>query len=319
MKIFKSKNFQHFLIGLCMALLPALGFVFFKIQSTSNELVIAGDKQLASYKLADELRQSSDDLTRLVRTFVATLGSDKSYEKQYNAVLAIRNGKLARPENYERVYWDFVAGGNLKPRPDTSEKISLKELMKKEGFTDDEFKKLSEAEGRSNTLVGLEVKAFEIIKSLNENPYINKDDTLKKALELVNGKEYHTQKAMIMQPLDEFFVLVEERTKLDVKSLKSKLDSLENLFIVLLVATIFAIGLLYYVNANVLKAVLGGKASELEGTIKELSNGNLAVQINAEKQSALGLLNVVASNLKTLISEIKQLSSENSSTAYELS
>lgn len=319
MKIFKSKNFQHFLIALCMVLLPTLGFVFFKIQSTSNELVIAGDKQLASYKLADELRQSSDDLTRLVRTFVATLGDDKSYEEQYNAVLAIRNGELPRPESYERVYWDFVAGGNLKPRPDTKDKISLKELMKKEGFTSDEFKKLSEAEGRSNTLVGLEVKAFEMIKSLKNNPYINKDETLRTALELVNGKEYHTQKAMIMQPLDEFFVLVEERTKQDVKSLKSKLDSLENLFITLLVTTIFTIGLLYYVNANVLKAVLGGKASELEGTIKELSDGNLSVQINAEKQSALGLLGVVATNLKTLIGEIKQLSSENQSTAYELS
>ncbi|QKF63015.1 MCP-domain signal transduction protein [Campylobacter mucosalis] len=318
MGIFHSKKFQNFLVVLCMCLMPTLGFVFFKIQTISNELVSAGQRQLNSYKLADELRQSSDDLTRLVRTFVAT--SDSSYETQYNTVLDIRNGKVVRPVNYERVYWDFVAGGNTKPRPDTDTKISLKELMRNEGFTDEEFKKLSEADSRSNTLVGLEVKAFDIIKNLKDKPSYEKDQILKTALNLVNGKEYHTQKAQIMEPLDEFFVLVENRTKEQVNSLKNKLDNFQNLFIVLLVSTILVIALLYYVNIKVLDNTLGAKAFKLENVIKELSNGNLTVDTSTtNKSSAMGLLSVVARNLQVLIKEIKELSSENSSTAYELS
>ena len=47
-----------------------------------------------SYLLANELRQSSDDLTRLVRTYAET--GDPRYERQYWAVLAIRNGQLPR-------------------------------------------------------------------------------------------------------------------------------------------------------------------------------------------------------------------------------
>eukprot|EP01034_Spumella_vulgaris_P035896 gene35896-44261_t len=56
-----------------------------------------------SYMLADELRQSSDDLTRLARTYVVT--GDARYEQQYNDILDIRNGKKPRPEHYERIYW----------------------------------------------------------------------------------------------------------------------------------------------------------------------------------------------------------------------
>ena len=49
-----------------------------------------------SYLTADELRQSSDDLTRLGRTYVIT--NDERYEKMYMDILAIRNGDKARPE-----------------------------------------------------------------------------------------------------------------------------------------------------------------------------------------------------------------------------
>lgn len=51
----------------------------------------ANESRYASFLLATELRQSSDDLTRLARTYVVT--GDPSYEQQYEAILDIRNGK----------------------------------------------------------------------------------------------------------------------------------------------------------------------------------------------------------------------------------
>src|SRR6476469_4089856 len=69
-----------------------------------------------SYLLADELRQSSDDLTRLARTYVVT--GDAAYEQQYNDILDIRNGKKPRPQEYYSIYWDFVAADGKKPRAD---------------------------------------------------------------------------------------------------------------------------------------------------------------------------------------------------------
>ena len=69
-----------------------------------------------------------------------------------------------------------------------------------------------------------------------------------------------------------------------------------------------------------IQGILGGKPAQIENVISEISNGNLAVNITTDSpKSAMGLLQAVAQNLRNLIREAKQLSSENSSTAYELS
>src|ERR1700739_4737546 len=106
----------------------------------------ASSARFQSYLLADELRQSSDDLTRLARTYVVT--ADPKFEQQYLDILDIRNGKKPRPQHYERIYWDFVAAGEPKPSPD-GETIALSELMKRAGFTDAAFAKLHEAQANS--------------------------------------------------------------------------------------------------------------------------------------------------------------------------
>ncbi len=86
----------------------------------------------ASYQTADELRQSSDDLTRLGRTYVVT--GEEKYEKMYMDILAIRNGEKPRPINYHTIYWDLVLEYGQKPKPD-GQAISLNQRMQDLGFT----------------------------------------------------------------------------------------------------------------------------------------------------------------------------------------
>ncbi|WP_314300844.1 hypothetical protein [Campylobacter showae] len=281
-KLFRSKKFQMFLVVLCIVLMPALGIIFVNIQNISSQLEDASARQLNSYKLADELRQSSDDLTKLVRSYVATAGNNPGFEEQYNAILDIRNGKSPRPEEYNRIYWDFVAGGIKKPRPDSNLRIALKDLMKQEGFTEAEFKKIEETEARSNVLVNLELKAFEMIKNLNKAEPEKRDEILKTALDLVNGKDYHDQKAYIMKPLDEFFVLVSDRTHNEVKNLHESLILQQNIFKILLGITIFCSIILSIVNSKVIQGILGAKPAQIENVISEISNGNLAVDIKTD-------------------------------------
>ncbi|WP_170020121.1 methyl-accepting chemotaxis protein [Campylobacter sp. RM16190] len=290
MSLFQSKGFQRLLMILSIASILVLGYIFLQMRSVSEDLVGAAQKQLTSYKLADELRQSSDDLTSLVRTFVATNGNP-IYEKQYNQVLDIRNGKI--------------------PRPDTKEQISLKDLMQKEGFTQDEFKKLESAEGKSTDLAKLEIKAIDIIKK-----YGSKDE----AMELVFGKTYNDYKAEISKPIDEFFALVEQRTTQSFEFFKDNLTNLQIIFLTLLIVTIILVALLAYVSEKVPEGLLGAKASKIEEVVKEVSKGNLAVAIKTDNpNSAIGLLKTAVDNLKALISEVKHLSAENSSVSYELS
>ena len=83
------------LIAIMLAL--AAGAIAFMIYSTlaldrtKTAVRDAWAERYASYLLADELRQSSDDLTRLARTYVVT--GDPAYETQYMDILAIRNGQ----------------------------------------------------------------------------------------------------------------------------------------------------------------------------------------------------------------------------------
>lgn len=99
---------------------------FWFYTTSQSDVTQAHDTQYISYLLADELRQSSDDLTRLARTYVIT--ADAKYERQYFDILDIRNGKKPRPAEYHRIYWDFIAADLPKPRPDTTT-ISLEELI----------------------------------------------------------------------------------------------------------------------------------------------------------------------------------------------
>ena len=157
----------------------------------------------SSYLLADQLRQSSDDLTRLVRTYVVT--RDPRFKEQYFAVLDIRNGKAGQPQSSERIFWDFVAAGDAEPRP-RGAPVSLKTQMQAAGFTDAEFALLDEAAGRSDGLVKLETEAMALVEKLDAT-----DLDVKTASEMLNSTEYHRFKADIMKPIDAFYVALGDR------------------------------------------------------------------------------------------------------------
>ena len=81
--------------------------------------------------LADELLQSSDDLTRMVRSYVIT--GNPIYKQHFQNILYIRDGKMSRPVNYHDIYWDLVLADG--PHPDNGQKIALLDLMRQAGFT----------------------------------------------------------------------------------------------------------------------------------------------------------------------------------------
>jgi methyl-accepting chemotaxis protein len=131
------------------------------LKQSADALSQAELQRYNSYLLADGLRQSSDDLTRLARTYVIT--GDAKYEKQYWDVLDIRNGKKARPQDYQRIYWDFMAVDGIAPRPSEGS-ISLQDLMKQASFSNEEFAKLKEAQANSDDLVKSETIAMNAVK-----------------------------------------------------------------------------------------------------------------------------------------------------------
>ena len=100
----------------CLALLViATGYVLMRQNAATKRLNKAIDLHDKSYRLADQLRQSSDDLTRMVRTYAVT--GDGRFEEYFYTILKIRDGKAPRPEHYNRIYWDFKVAGEEMPGP----------------------------------------------------------------------------------------------------------------------------------------------------------------------------------------------------------
>ena len=76
------------------------------IQTYINTFSITPGRYSAQ-QLADSLRQTSDDLTRMVRLYAMT--GDPVYRDYFDEILAIRNGDAPRPVNYFNIpYWDVV-------------------------------------------------------------------------------------------------------------------------------------------------------------------------------------------------------------------
>ncbi len=217
--------------GIRIILGVILGFIAVSLYLTrvilKNDALIAEaeNQRYESYKLADELRQSSDDITRMARTYAVT--GDQRFKNYFKEIISIRDGKLPRPKDYGDIYWDYVAATSQKPRADDPP-VSLLELMRKASFTEAEFTLLKRAKAESDALIALEDRAMAVLEGRPPNKTL--------AEQLLHGQEYHSAKARIMAPIESFFEQVDRRTSDKVNQLVSQGRQLHKILIFLLAA-----------------------------------------------------------------------------------
>ncbi|MBA2660579.1 MAG: response regulator [Nitrosospira sp.] len=211
MTIWKLSHIFYLVTAILIALLTLfVGLRFFE----QKKLDHFWEVRYASFLAADKLRQSSDDLTRMARTYVDT--GDPKFKRFFWEILAIRKGEMEEPLHYERSYWDLVIGDpDLQPRLG-GKQASLRAQMERLGFTEEEFSKLKEAENNSNELLQSEQMAFNAMKGLFQGPtgqidVIGAPDP-ELARRLLNDKNYHAAKASIMLAVNDFYELFDTRT-----------------------------------------------------------------------------------------------------------
>lgn len=232
--------------GALVSLLAVFAVLLFLGQ---RELEHRQQVRYGSYLLADELRQSSDDLTRLVRTYVIT--GDPRFERMYWETLAIRNGEAPRPEHYGRIYWDLVIGEPGFQTEQRGAAISLHLQMKRLGFTATELAKLREAESQSNELVQSERVAFNAMKGVFQDSTgqfnLKGAPDSELARRILHDEKYHQAKAAIMKPLNEFYGLLDARTGNAVAAAKDRAARYIAAVLVLLGVVLGWLGLSYLI------------------------------------------------------------------------
>ena len=242
-----------------------------------------------SFLLADELRQSGDDLTRMVRAYVAS--GDPVYARYFQDILDIRDGKKPRPENYWRPYWELMVGG-IAPRQDSAQAIPLLELMRDAGFTEEEFRKLAEAKANSDVLTVTEFEAMKLVRSTGPEAEANRA----RALRMLFDHKYHQAKLSVMKPIDGFLELVDQRSLAAVQTAYTHATALRWVLVAIGLGLMF---MLWRTN-TALRDTLGGSLDEVHTQIGRIGSGDFSSAIKLKgglENSVLGRLSATQAEL----------------------
>ncbi len=290
-----------------LALVVGIAGIAVRMNQTQMDTEEAEKRRFTSYLLAEEMRQSSDDLTRFARTYVST--GDSRYMDFFERVLAIRNGEAPRPPGYDSVFWHTFVGkegsvGDL----DQGEAMSLRDRMLAAGFTTGEFAKLAESQSKSDSLVRLEDVAMNALVGRFDDGTgsfaIRGEPDPERAVDLLHGEEYHVAKSQIMTPLGEFLALIDRRTEAELDALNQRERELEGLNLILsgllLISTVASLGLIVQ---RVLRPIEG-----LVGTARKVSAGDLdarAPEVSGAELTALtDTFNRMVGSLENQINEV---------------
>lgn len=271
---------------------------FFIYAWSERQIGLANDLRHQSYLLANELRQSSDDLTFMASTYVVT--GNPVYKKYYRDILDIRDGRQARPENYQNMYWDMVLANGQPPRTADEPAIPLLELMRQAGLTRQESGKLEQAKANSDRLTATEFAAMRMI----ETPAVT-EASRAQARMMLHDEKYHQAKADIIKPIKEFNELMEKRTFVAIHDAERMALMLRVIFMG------FGLSLMLMLmrTNNVLRTLMGGSVDEVYGYIVRIGKGDFSSEPAVDEgrqNSVLGWLAKAQANLKKIDHELNQ-------------
>ena len=276
----------------------------FKEQSIKNK-----SYYVRSQNLANELRQSSDDLTRMARTYVVT--GDAIFEQFYYEIFAIRNGEAPRPIKYTPTYWYTSLTPDRTSSINLGKPVPLQTLMHEMGFLEKEFLLLHKSQNRSDKLARLEIKAFAAMKGLYDDGSGNftikgrPDRAL--AIDILFSSQYNEEKIMIMKPIQKFLEAVEARMISELNTLQAKQEEyLWYVIILMIISTIMAIIIAVYVRNKIVLPIFS-----LDHDAHTIAGGNYQVRckINAENEigSLSQSLNEMADHIELDIKKLEKL------------
>jgi signal transduction histidine kinase len=220
-----------------LGLLVAALFVVASLQvNASATQARAENARTNSFLIADSMRQSSNDLTNMVRLYVGT--GRPEYRRYYQQILAIRAGTAPRPRNYDSSFWDRVLAdgeGFIRYGPPDS----LTAQLRAAHFAPDEFRALQASLNASNGLARLEVsvmtQAARLARRGGPSRYPIEAGPLYRRLV---DHSYLAEKGVIMAAIQRFIGLVDARTTHAVHAAQGRARNLGRIEIGILVALV---------------------------------------------------------------------------------
>ncbi|MEK6708123.1 MAG: PAS domain S-box protein, partial [Pseudomonadota bacterium] len=308
MRISRFINFGLIAIALLLGMLMALAS---QVLGTLDHITESERTRHRSLLLANELLQSSEDLTRMARTYVTT--GKPIYERHFFEILDIRNGKQSRPLDYSTTHW-HLAGVNMASASALGDAIPLQELMRREGFSKGELDLLRQSQLNSDALVNLEKQAFAAMKGLYDDGYGNftvlRAPDRDFAISLLFSERYKAEKASIMAPLKQFVQELDNRTQTTLADLQSRLQ--QQILLILAVLCIALLGVAaatLYMRRSILRPL-----DALSRQTSSIAQGSYTVRCDIHTHNELAKLgadfNIMAEAIECDISAREQVNEQ---------
>ncbi|MBC3930822.1 sensor domain-containing phosphodiesterase [Undibacterium curvum] len=279
---------RSFWLTLVSFALFALAFVFYF--QAEKQIDRINENRFLSHDLSEELLQTSDDLTRMVRSYVVT--GDLTYKNYYFYILDVREGKRPRPATGRHSFWDLTPGESAHQHTVASSGIPLMQLMQKAGLSEQEFKQLELAKTNSDILTKIEREAMYLVE--NPGPYV--DRSRDRAIRMLHDEAYRAAKFSIMRPIEEAHDLMEHRLQQALVDAEKYSDQLRLLFVLIGFVTV---GLLWHAYRS-LSRVLGANVSAVHSSLVSLSKGEFeqpATEASYHRDSVMGWIQVTQNKL----------------------
>lgn len=232
-----KKYFSIISFSILIILLSIIAISSFKLNKKAEELSELENTQYKLFTLGNELKESSELLTKYCRAFVIT--GDSAWENNYWKLVKIRNGEINR---------------------NNGRKIGLIDSISKHKITNEELDKLKLAEINSNKLISTEKKAFNTLKGIkidSASGNISKiiPDT-SFAIKLLFDTNYFAAKSSIMLPIEEFSKMLNNRilNEINIKK-KENLNLLYTIIINLLMIILLSIYIIFTLQKQNIKQV----------------------------------------------------------------
>ncbi len=196
----------------------------------------------AFYRLSQELKQSSDHLSKFARAYAVT--GNEYWKRLFDHVLDVREGRVETPQHSDYEYWDLISTQSHFDR-EVSESISLLDKIRESGISSTEYLDLKNALMLSNELVKLERAAFEAIKRDKPRHLGSDKNALKTemtlAQSLLYGEEYFSEKSKIMKAIGSAHQSILTRILSNIERAKEKSRQQTNIYSGLGAVLIFSI------------------------------------------------------------------------------
>ena len=225
----------------------------------------ANELRMEALRLGAELRQSSEDLTNMARSYVVT--GDPVYRNLYREILEIRDGRRQPRPSYATVYWERGQNaGSADAAPEAPRPLT--ERFRLAGLSEGELLRLEAAKARSDALAQVESRAMEQVDA----PGGPDGSERLAAIGTLHDVAYFDAKAEIMRGIAEFNALADERMSQSVREAEQHATWFRLSFIAL---GLVLLALLWNVWRT-LRAVLGGSVVDVHDSIARLGSGNFS-------------------------------------------